>query len=66
MEQKHGRALSQRERRTLVVIEQELCEDEALDEALSTMRPPRPRWLPRRRRHKGGDEGGRDDRRGNC
>lgn len=60
MEQKHGRELSRRERQVLVFIEQELRRDEALDEALSTMRPPRPRWLPRRRRRTGGDDTRRD------
>ncbi|RAG86868.1 hypothetical protein DN069_04215 [Streptacidiphilus pinicola] len=61
MEQQHGRALSQRERQVLVFIEQELRQDEALDAALSELRPPRPRWWPRRRRRSGGNGTGRED-----
>ncbi|MEY9848871.1 hypothetical protein [Streptacidiphilus sp. MAP5-3] len=58
MEARHGPALSWRERRALTDIEQELREDEKLEQALRTMRPPRRVHLPSlHRRHQEGNGG---------
>ncbi|SEM03835.1 DUF3040 domain-containing protein [Streptacidiphilus jiangxiensis] len=58
MERRDGPVLTQRERRTLAFIEEQLRgQDEALDLALRSMRPRRRRWLPRRRSSACGDGG---------
>ncbi|WP_232248569.1 STAS domain-containing protein [Streptacidiphilus rugosus] len=58
MEPRDGPVLTQRGRRALFFIEQELSRDERFEPALRTMRPRRLRRLPRRRGRSRGDRPG--------